>query len=154
LKQKAVAERAQSSLGTRRESSGALEMACDALPQGLMMIDEQGRISYANGAAAVLLHKKREELLHAEAASVVTSDAVKGAIVAAVKGTSRIRQTIEVERKGEDGDGMLRFNIRPLRRDSTQDVMLTIDDVTQQRVADASRNAFVAQVAHELRTPL
>jgi len=154
LKQKAVAERVQSSLGTRRESSGALDMACDALPQGLMMIDEQGRVSYANGAAAVMLQRKREEMAGAEAATLFSSDPVRAAVTAAVKGTSRIRQTIEVDRKGEDGDRMLRFNIRPLRRDGAQDVMVTIDDVTQQRVAEASRNAFVAQVAHELRTPL
>jgi len=32
--------------------------------------------------------------------------------------------------------------------------MVLIEDVTQQRIADESRNSFVAQVTHELRTPL
>lgn len=32
--------------------------------------------------------------------------------------------------------------------------MILIEDVTQQRVADAARNVFVAQASHELRTPL
>lgn len=33
-------------------------------------------------------------------------------------------------------------------------VMLTIEDVTQQRTAEASRHDFVSQATHELRTPL
>jgi len=32
--------------------------------------------------------------------------------------------------------------------------MIGIDDVTQQRVADEARNAFITQVTHELRAPL
>jgi signal transduction histidine kinase len=32
--------------------------------------------------------------------------------------------------------------------------VVVVEDVTQQRVADESRNAFVAQATHELRTPL
>jgi signal transduction histidine kinase len=32
--------------------------------------------------------------------------------------------------------------------------MIIIEDITQQRVAEESRNAFVAQATHELRTPL
>src|SRR5206468_2971217 len=32
--------------------------------------------------------------------------------------------------------------------------IVLIEDVTQSRVADESRNAFVAQATHELRTPL
>jgi signal transduction histidine kinase len=32
--------------------------------------------------------------------------------------------------------------------------MVGIDDVTQQRVADEARNAFITQVTHELRAPL
>jgi two-component system sensor histidine kinase NblS len=32
--------------------------------------------------------------------------------------------------------------------------MLTIEDITQQKVAEEARHAFVAQATHELRTPL
>ena len=32
--------------------------------------------------------------------------------------------------------------------------MITVEDITQQRVAEQARNSFVAQATHELRTPL
>ena len=60
-----------------------------------------------------------------------------------------------------DGDGdsdgvgaVLRFTMRPLRREDPSAAVIVIEDVTQQRVADDSRSTFVTQVAHELRTPL
>jgi signal transduction histidine kinase len=53
----------------------------------------------------------------------------------------------------EDG-AVLRYSVRPIRRDETAMAMLYIEDVTQQRAADDARNAFVTQATHELRTPL
>jgi signal transduction histidine kinase len=42
-----------------------------------------------------------------------------------------------------------------VRKDDTSaSVVVMIEDVTQQRVADEARNSFVAQATHELRTPL
>jgi PAS domain S-box-containing protein len=154
LKQKSIAERAQASLGTKRETSGLLDRLCDALPQGLVMLDEQGRVSYANGAAAVMLQAKREELLGSDVIKVISDQALKEAILAAVTGTARVRKTLELAQTGQGGEGVLRFAIRPTRRGNAQEVMITIDDITQQRVADESRNSFVAQATHELRTPL
>jgi signal transduction histidine kinase len=75
-------------------------------------------------------------------------------IEAIVHGTVRKKTTIEVERQGESGNGVLRFNIRPVRREDGASAMIIIEDITQQRVAEESRNAFVAHATHELRTPL
>jgi signal transduction histidine kinase len=41
-----------------------------------------------------------------------------------------------------------------VRRDDTAAAVVMIEDITQQRIADEARNAFVAQATHELRTPL
>ena len=49
---------------------------------------------------------------------------------------------------------MLRCTVRLLRREEGGQAMVMIEDVTQQRVADEARNSFVAQVTHELRSPL
>ena len=56
--------------------------------------------------------------------------------------------------RGGDGaqDAVLRYSTRAIGSDGG--VLVVIDDITQQRVAEASRNGFVAQVTHELRTPL
>jgi signal transduction histidine kinase len=62
--------------------------------------------------------------------------------------------TAEAERSEEQGGGVFRFTVRPLRREDGAGTLVTIEDVTQQKVAAASRNTFVAHATHELRTPL
>jgi signal transduction histidine kinase len=61
---------------------------------------------------------------------------------------------IEVQRSAESGGGTLKLSIRPLRRDDAGAALITLEDITQQRIADSARNSFVSQAAHELRTPL
>jgi signal transduction histidine kinase len=65
----------------------------------------------------------------------------------------RTRSVLEAE--PEPGrDAFLRFTVRPMRKVDTMAAMVLVEDVTQQRLADRSRNGFVAQATHELRTPL
>jgi len=49
------------------------------------------------------------------------------------------------------GAGVLRFSIRPVRREDSASAMVIIEDITQQKVAEQARHAFVAQATHELR---
>ncbi len=165
LQGKAVLEQATEKLHSRGPQSGDLASACDALWSGLAILDAAGTIRYANGAAGVLLRRKREELMGVALATVVEDPGVAEAISAVASGKSRQRTSIEVERKGgANGDQpagertVLRLTARPLRREENSEgtaaAIVLLEDVTQQRVADESRNAFVAQATHELRTPL
>lgn len=154
LRQRTVADEARGSQDSRRGAGTDLGKACDALSQGLINLDEQGHIKYANGAAAVFLQAKREAMLGADMIALVEDEDLKNAIRAAISGTTRQRKTLELERRDERGSGVFRFSIRPLRSDDGGSVLISIEDITQQRVAEASRNSFVAQATHELRTPL
>src|SRR5690606_13516466 len=74
-------------------------------------------------------------------------------------GTSRRRQVIDVDSKDDPGAapsaaGVLRFSVRPVRREDAASAMIVIEDITQQKAAEEARHAFVAQATHELRTPL
>ena len=148
------AQHAAETLGARRTPRSELDDACDALWQGLILIDESLRTKYANGAAAVFLRAKRDEVVGAEITRFVSDERLVKAIRGVALGAIRNRLTVEVERTGDNGSGVLRFSVRPVRRDDSAAAMILIEDVTQQRVADAARNAFVAQASHELRTPL
>jgi signal transduction histidine kinase len=50
--------------------------------------------------------------------------------------------------------GVLRFTVVPIRQGQVHFVLVTIEDITQQRVATTAMNSFLAKAAHELRTPL
>lgn len=159
VRRDALAERAREALGRRRQARGDLDAACDAMSQGLLLFDDQGQIKYANGAAATFLQADREKLINVNVGDAIKIDAVTAAVREVVSGTSRRRSVIDVDRKDEAGGanapfGVLRFSIRPVRREDSASAMVVIEDITQQKAAEQARHAFVAQATHELRTPL
>lgn len=154
LRQQVLSDKAKGSAGDRRRGSSDLASACDAMWQGLVMVDDEARIKYANGAAAIYLGVKREQAMGQRFDSLVEDSSLRERVRAVASGESKHRETIEVRREGESGPSVLRFSVRPVRKDDSAAAVVLIEDVTQQRVADESRNAFVAQATHELRTPL
>jgi signal transduction histidine kinase len=147
-------ERAREAVATRRDLKGDLVHACDAMWQGLVLLDDDLKAQYANGAAAVFLRSKRDAIVGAKITDVIRDGKVIDAIRAVAAGAVKTRTTVEVRREESDGGGVLRFSVRPVRRDDSATALIMIEDVTQQRVADEARNSFVAQATHELRTPL
>lgn len=152
----AVMQEAARTIEERGGRDGDLKAACDAMWQGLLVLDNVGMVRYCNGAAAVLLRSKRESITGTPIGTYIEDVAAQEAINRVVMGQSKSRVSIEVERAaaGDQDRTVLRLSVRPLRREDGPSAMLIIEDTTQQRVADESRNAFVAQATHELRTPL
>lgn len=154
LRQQGLVDKARGAGGGDRRSSSDLASACDAMWQGLVMVDDHLRVKYANGAAAVYLGTKRDECVGTKFDTLVEDEDLRERVRAVATGESRHRETIELRRDSESGPSVLRFSVRPVRREDTASAVVLIEDVTQQRIADESRNAFVAQATHELRTPL
>ena len=156
LRKQDVAERAKSALGQRGEPRGDLVAACDAMSHGLVLVDDSNTVTYANGAAAVFLRTRKEDLLGAEIGKHLQVDNVLRAVKEVASGQARRRMVMDVERKDDvpGGAGVLRFSVRPVRRDDAASAMVIIEDITQQKVAEEARHAFVAHTTHELRTPL
>ena len=150
-----TAERARDMLDRRGQGKGDLGAACDAMSHGLVLIDDTNRVTYANGAAAVFMRCKREELIGAEIGTYLQVEPIVESVREIVTGTGRRRTVHDIERKDENnGTGVLRFNVRPVRREDAAAAMITIEDITQQKMAEEARHSFVAQATHELRTPL
>ncbi|QQS08009.1 MAG: PAS domain-containing protein [Phycisphaerales bacterium] len=165
LKESMLLSQSDGPTGGKIAASGDLGSACDALWLGLVILDSKLSIKYCNGAAAVLLRTKREEIVGQSMSEIVRDKAVSGMIESIATGKNRQRTSVESRREafaneavGRSGGvasaAVLRFTARPLRCDESDSVMVIIEDITQQRIADESRNAFVAQASHELRTPL
>lgn len=153
-RRQAAMEKTRESLDARQRSHSDLDAVCDALPQGLILVDENLRARYVNGAAAVLLQTRREDLLTDAITKFIPSQRVVEAIREATRGPMVHRTVVETEPNEGAGGDVLRFVLRPVRREDPGVGMIIIEDVTQQRIADKARNAFVAQATHEMRTPL
>lgn len=154
LRELVAANKTIERLSSRRGRDGDFGSVCDALWVGLILVDDQFKVRYVNGAASVLLRAKRDELANTDFRTLIDEPKVLEAIRGVASGAVRNRSVCEVRREGESGDTVLRISVRPLRKDETGSAVVAIEDVTQQRVADESRNSFVAQATHELRTPL
>jgi len=151
---RATLAQTQESLQVHSRSSSQLSAACDALSQGLILVDGNMQATYANTAAAVLLRTRNNDIEGAEVNTFIQEEHIVAAVREATERPMQRRQIFEVERHGETGRVLLRFIVRPVRREDAAAVMIVIEDITQQRAAEDARNTFVAQATHELRTPL
>jgi len=153
-KRRTALSRTEESLRLQQHSSQDLSAACDALAQGLILVDGHSRAKYLNSAAAVLLRVRRDQIDDADIGDVIPDEEVVEAVRQATHRPMQRRQIFEIERKGDAGRVLLRFIVRPVRREDSAVAMVVIEDITQQRVAEDARNTFLAQATHELRTPL
>lgn len=141
----------RAALGSRDAASG-ITAACDLLPHGLLTVDDAMRIRFANGAAAAMFRRPKEAVGVA-LQEVVDASEVLDTVRQILDGRRR-RAVLDVERNEAQGRSCLRFSIRPLRRDDGGGAVISVEDVTQLKIAEAARNSFVAQATHELRAPL
>ncbi len=139
-------------MGDRRSGNNDLASGCDAMSQGVMLLDDKMRVVYANNAAAVFFATQRENLLGQPLIDHLKDAGVADVIHDAVMGGKRT--THVHDRRTTGGAGVIRYVVRPVRESDTASALLVIEDVTQQRVAEEARHEFVAQATHELRTPL
>jgi signal transduction histidine kinase len=157
LRRRDQLEQAAERFTTGAGAGGDHAAAFDALWLGLVVLDEQANVRALNGAAAVLLKKQKPELLNKDFLSVVTDKGLIDVVRGVTSGASRQRASVEVQpddaAMGSDRT-ILRYTVRPMRREDGVAALVVIEDITQQKVANESREAFVAQATHELRTPL
>ncbi len=137
------------------ESIG-LPAACNTLTQGVVLVESDLTVLYANGAACVFLRVTRDEFVDSTLETAPDSDQIIAAVQNVLKNSGVTRQVLELgdaEQAGSEG-AVLRVVITRVDEEDVPRAMIYIEDVTQQRLADASQNAFIAQATHELRTPL
>lgn len=157
LRQRSLVDEVRQRLNGSGAGGGDLSAGCDALAQGMLLVDEQMQIKYANRSAALFLHADHEQMIGRSVTDQITDTALLEHIQAAALGDAHRRASVEIEQPGaEDGvtQGVLRFTCYPLRQGDATVALVVIEDITQARVAEQSRHAFVAQATHELRTPL
>lgn len=154
IDRQALAERARQTLGAEGGGNGDLSAACDAMATGVVLIDTQGTVSYANGAAAVFLNTQRDVMTGMDVRQVIDEAQVTEPVTAILEGRGQRRAIVEIMREGDGRSGVMRFVVRPVRGTDHAAAMILIEDITQQHIATEARNSFVAQATHELRTPL
>jgi len=120
-----------------------LRRSLDTLTQGVVLCDENGTVIYRNGRANALMVSRHGDALAAQAVTDVLEDAWhEGSAERTLDLYGPPRRTLQVRARQID-DGR-----RPLG------VIALIEDISERRRLEEIRRDFVANVSHELKTPM
>jgi two-component system, OmpR family, phosphate regulon sensor histidine kinase PhoR len=127
----------------RREQAGTAAMV-ESMAEGVLAVDPKGRVVSANGAARRLLGYQPAAKLP-DLQQIFRSKPSREMVEAALTGETVLGREIEV-----DGQ-ILMTSVRPL---VTGGAVMVLRDLTEIRRLEEVRRDFVANVSHELKTPL
>ena len=132
---------------TSRRAAQQLELerlaeAMSAAPQGVVVCDEHGIVRYRNEAGLVFSGARHGEALAERAVvELLTTALQRGPAEQYLELYGPPRRTLLI-------------SARPLGGPSVVGAVAIIDDVSERRRLDAVRRDFVANVSHELKTPV
>ncbi|MEM8945434.1 MAG: ATP-binding protein [Planctomycetota bacterium] len=136
---------------------GEMQTVLHNLSDGVAVTDVEGRITFANRAVTALLgtDSTNEELdgieLEAQIATEIC-DAKGGSLF---DDQAELRPVVtEVQRQGDGEHRTLRVARRPMEGDGLRGHVWSVRDITQQKLAEKTRDQFIDVATHELRTPL
>lgn len=141
------------------DTNDQLAEALSSLSEGIALTDAEGRLRFANGALKALLDSEVDlssEVIFAEHLLTLVEDLDDEN---AFKKQTRSRHvSAEATRRVNGMPHVIRIvrepNIREVGTDESCGHVWLVRDVTQQKLAEKSRDRFLDAATHELRTPL
>jgi len=138
-----VTDRAAEAVAESSADAIRLRRALDSLPQGVIVCDDNGDVVFRNARAVGLMGGRHGDALAAQAVIDLLADAwQQGTAERTLDLYGPPRRTLAVRTQLID-DG---------RR--TLGVIAVIDDISERRRLEEIRRDFVANVSHELKTPM
>ncbi|MGQ0830981.1 MAG: sensor histidine kinase [Microthrixaceae bacterium] len=122
-----------------------LVRALGAIPQGVVVFDAQQQIVFRNRSAAGYLAVRHSEALVEEAITDLARNVIEGAAAAPTRTVDLFgppRRTVVVQGLPLDHAG------------EEVGALVVIEDITERRRLEAIRRDFVANISHELKTPV
>lgn len=140
-------DRLEARLAARTEEKSWLSRALDELSLGVVVAGADGEVKFRNAAASTLFDARHGDALVAAAVETLLAGALEG---------------VAAEREVEEFGPPLRAHVVrcfPLRgsgagSDRVVGAVASVEEITEHRRIDQVRRDFVANISHELRTPI
>ena len=137
-----------------------IESILQTLPEAIIIIDESGCVTYANDKITSLLGKTRESILGKKPQEWCKEPKLHAYLSrhnATSKQVGFISASIHITPEN-DPEKLLEIKAYPLFLPKSDVLSLgnlvVIRDITEEQMAKVNRGEFLAQMAHELKTPL
>lgn len=130
-----------------KQKSEEFNQIADNMSEGLVLLNDKGKILSINSAAKRLFNSE-DDTLYKDFMTIERSHDINQAFLKAVSGEN---SEIQFEREGRE----YQLNVNKITSDEkVVGVVILAFDITEQANAERNRREFAANVSHELKTPL
>jgi len=150
---KQVAPLAERPAPGQYQSDDRFDRLVRALPLGVLMLDNQSRVIFANRAAAAIFGFDLSRIGGAHVLEAVQSVELEQRVAEALEGEASMGPLILTGKAGNRTYGVSAY---PLTGPGEQinGVLMLAEDQTELLAMERARQEFLSNVSHELRTPL
>lgn len=136
-----------------RKTDDRFDRLVRALPLGVLMLDRQSRVTFANRAASAIFGFDHSRIGGAHVLEAVQSVELERRVDEALDGEASMGPLIVT---GKSGNRTYAVSAYPLSDESeeTNGVLVLAEDQTELVAMERARQEFLSNVSHELRTPL
>jgi two-component system phosphate regulon sensor histidine kinase PhoR len=127
-----------------------MEAILTGMIEGVLVVNDQGRVQLVNGAARAMLHL-HDDPEGRHYVEMVRQPDIAAQLGAALKGATTDGLELTLPHEPEL---VIISRSAPVTAPGARGAVLVMHDITDLRRADRIRRDFVANVSHELRTPL